>query len=111
VAAEQASTLPMVIALAIAILCFFGFLPILIRDSRRPLPLPPPKPVRVREPRSVVRALRRSSASPEPTAPAAPTAPVHVRPELGRRVALVATAVVVLSLWSGWTGRSRSARR
>jgi hypothetical protein len=110
VAAEQVSTLPMVIALAIAILCFFGFLPILIRDSRRPLPLAPPKPVRVREPRSVARALRRSSAPSEPVPPA-PPAPMHVRPELGRRVALVATAVVVLSLWSGWTGRSRSARR
>ena len=107
-AAEPVSTLPMVIALAIAILCFFGFLPILIRDARRPLPLPPPKPLRVREPRSVTRALRRSPASPEP---AAPTPPVHVRPELGRRVALVATAVVVLSLWAGWTGRSRSPRR
>jgi len=98
----------MVIALAIAILCFFGFLPILIRDSRRPLPLPSPKPLRAREPRAVTRALRRSQASPEPTVA---TPLVHVRPELGRRVALVATAVVVLSLWAGWSGRSRSARR
>jgi hypothetical protein len=103
VAAEQASTLPMVIALAIAVLCFFGFLPVVVRDHRRPLPLPPPKPARVRESRSVTRALRRP--------PAAPAEPTHVRPELGRRLAVVATAVVVLSLWSGWVGRSRSARR
>jgi hypothetical protein len=103
VAAEQASTLPMVIALAIAVLCFFGFLPVVVRDHRRPMPLPPPKPVRVREPRSVTRALKRPAA--------APPEPAHVRPELGRRLAVVATAVVVLSLWGGWAGRSRGARR
>jgi hypothetical protein len=89
----------MVIALGVAVLGFFGLLPILVRDSRRPLPL---KPRRVREPRSLGRAPRMPAASPDP---------VHVRPELGRRLAIVATAVVALSLWSGWVGRSHSARR
>jgi hypothetical protein len=103
VAAEQASTIPMVIALTAAVLGFFGFLPILIRDCRQPLPLPPPKPVRVRERRSATRALR----PPPPPAPAQ----LRVRPELRRRLAIAATALVVLSLWSGWAGRSHSARR
>jgi hypothetical protein len=92
----------MVIALAVAVLCFFGFLPVVVRDHRRPMPLPPPKPARVREPRSVTRALRRPLA--------APAEPVHVRPELGRRLAVVAAAVVVLSLWGGWAGRGAARR-
>jgi hypothetical protein len=101
---EQVSTLPIVAALAVGVVCFFAFLPFVVRDSRRPLPPPPaPKPVRVREPRAVRRALRQRAEPPRALTP--------VRPELGRRLALVATAVVALSLWSSWSGRSHSARR
>jgi hypothetical protein len=102
--AAETSTVPILLALAIGLAGFAAFLPIAIRDSRRPLPPPKPVRLRVREPRVAWRARHRP---PAPT----PPAPVHIRPEVARRLAIVATAVVVLSLWSGWVGHSHSARR
>jgi hypothetical protein len=104
--AAEVSTVPILIALAIGLVGFAAFLPLVVRDSRRPLPPPRPVRLRVREPRPAWR-FRHHTPAPAPPVPA----PVHVRPEVARRLAVVATAVVVLSLWSGWVGHSHSARR
>jgi hypothetical protein len=98
------SVTPIAIALVLALVAFTAFLPLIVRDSRRPLP--PPRPVKVKpvkEPRHATRALS--------TVPTDVADDAYV-PMPARRAALALGALGLVALWTTVGARTRrSARR
>jgi hypothetical protein len=96
------SALPIAVALVAALALFVGFLPVMIRDARRPLPLPRPRAMTAPvEPVSRARAPWSSAQSREE----------RTVPMPARRAAVALAALGLLAVWTLGAHTHRSARR
>ena len=101
---------PIAIILVVALVAFAALLPAMIRDSRRPMKPAVRRPLVVYDYRrqpvtTIVHARPLTAAADEGTPPE--LAPHVTR----RRVAFVALTFALLSVWSSWALRARTARR